>query len=338
MERNRRILVVDDQQDLCDQLAKLLVRSGKKNETLSLVQQMRARLLGGSQQITEAEENVSELPQYVVDIATQGEAAYEMVKKAVEEGNPYAVIFLDMRMPPGWDGLKTAKTIREADKNVEIVIMTAYADHDQKQIADTVGTPEKLLYIKKPFQAEEIYQLALSLTSKWSLEYSERQRKKWLEVLLKGMCKVKSHSISDKSAIYMSVLKSYIEFTGAARGFIISWNEKAGKWVIEAILDMEHSEAQKVTDEKSSYIYESKTIQHCEGKYLLPMKKDSFFAVAILYDDKAHADPEWYKLLCLFVMTTTEILSNTVSIQTLIENEKQAAVAEYIKKQAEAKK
>ena len=56
----------------------------------------------------------------------------------------------------GWDGLETATKVREVDKNIEIVIMTAYADHDQAQIAEQVGMPEKLLYIKKPFGKKEV--------------------------------------------------------------------------------------------------------------------------------------------------------------------------------------
>lgn len=207
MERNRRILVVDDQQDLREQLAKLLLRSGKKNETMSLVQQMRSKLLGETAEIfSDAAEGDDQ--SYVVDTAGQGEIAFEMVRKANEKDEPYALMFLDMRMPPGWDGLKTAKAIRDADRNIEIVIMTAYADHDQKQIADTVGTPEKLLYIKKPFQAEEIYQLALALTTKWSLELSEKQRRTWLEVLLRGMCKIKSPSIAESGSIYPQTFSS----------------------------------------------------------------------------------------------------------------------------------
>jgi signal transduction histidine kinase/DNA-binding response OmpR family regulator len=321
MERNRRILVVDDQQDLREQLAKLLLRSGKKNETMSLVQQMRSKLLGETAEIfSDAAEGDDQ--SYVVDTAGQGEIAFEMVKKANEKDEPYALMFLDMRMPPGWDGLKTAKAIRDADRNIEIVIMTAYADHDQKQIADTVGTPEKLLYIKKPFQAEEIYQLALALTTKWSLELSEKQRRTWLEVLLRGMCKIKSPSIAESGSIYPQTLKALTDFTESKKGLLAVYDECEGGWNIEAVTDGDRNDAEEFVKKNTSYLHESRTTQHFEGKYILPLRKDGFFAVAVLQDVKTKNDPEWYKLLSLLVMTSTEVLSNAVFMTDYIEKER----------------
>ena len=307
MERNTRIIVVDDQQDLCDQLAKLLLRSGRKNETLSLVQQMRAKLLGNTSESDDDSDGALEETGYIVDTANQGETAFEMVKKSNMSEAPYALAFIDMRMPPGWDGLKTAKSIREIDKEIEIVIMTAYADHDQKQIAETVGSPEKLLYIKKPFQAEEIYQLALSLTSKWSLESAEKNRRKWLEILLKAICKLKSYSLNENELVYQSTLKSLIEFTEAKSGFILKKYDFA--WKIETISGMEKTDVEKFIAEGEIKLDECTTIKHRGNKYLLPMKKGGFFVIAVVQDEKTHPDPEWYKLLCLYIMAVVEELS-----------------------------
>lgn len=331
MEYNRRILIVDDQQDLCEQLAKLLSRAGKKSETISLVQQMRTRLLGSIK--SEADESgEGEEPQYIVDIALQGKEAFEKIKKSQERGEPYAVMFLDMRMPPGWDGLETAKNIRELDRNIEIVIMTAYADHDQQQIAETVGLPEKLLYIKKPFQAEEIYQLALSLTTKWSLEQAEKQRKQWLEILLHDMSKIKSSSMTEKDEFYPTALKSFLDFTDASKGFIVSWDELRKKWKIEASLEMDKMEAENFIKDNSSRLSESRTTQHIEGKYLLPLKKNDFSAIVVIYNVATKSDPEWYKLLSLLVMTATEVISNTISINDQIKKEHFSAMGFAISK------
>ncbi len=323
MERNTRIIVVDDQQDLCDQLAKLLLRSGKKNESLSLVQQMRARLLGNTSE-SEDSDAQSDEPSYIVDTAFQGEQAWEMVRKANLAGTPYAVAFIDMRMPPGWDGMRTAKSIREVDKDIEIVIMTAYADHDQKQISDTVGTPEKLLYIKKPFQAEEIYQLALSLTSKWSLESAEKIRRKWLEILLKGICKVKSSSVTENEHAYVSTLKSMIDFASAKGGFMIR-REHAGNWTLQACSGLERASAISFMEENSKKLDECTAIRHFEGKYLLPMKKDGFFAILALIEEKTNNDPDWYKLLCLYIMAVVEELSWRENIVVQIARERNEA-------------
>jgi len=81
----------------------------------------------------------------------------------------YAVAFIDIRMPPGWDGIKTAQKIREIDRDIEIVIVTAYADVTRSQIVSNIGYPEKLLYLRKPFDNDELAQIALQLTTKWAV-------------------------------------------------------------------------------------------------------------------------------------------------------------------------
>lgn len=318
MERNKRILVVDDQSDLREQLAKLLKRSGKKNETVSLVQQMREKLLGHKKDDDEEEEDIPSEEGYVIDTVGQGQDAFEKVKEKNAENEPYALMFLDMRMPPGWDGLETAKRIREVDKDIEIVIMTAYADHDHRKIADTVGTPEKLLYIKKPFQAEEIHQLALSLTTKWTLEKTEKLRKEWLETLIRCMSKIKSVASVDQKNTYENTLKAVFDFTKASKGFITIKNEKEQKWNIGAFIDVDEKEVQAFVEENVKRLDESRTTQSVEGKYFLPLKKEGYSAIVILYDLKTHGDPEWYKLLSLLVMTASEILSNASLISEIL--------------------
>jgi two-component system, NtrC family, sensor kinase len=314
MKRNRKILVVDDQQDLREQLAKLLRKAGQKDETHSLIEQMRARLLGNKEATEEVpesdQESSDDVSPYIVEIAAQGEEAWNMVKEANKNDDSYAVMFLDMRMPPGWDGLETATKIREIDKNIEIVIMTAYADHDQAQIAEQVGMPEKLLYIKKPFQAEEIYQLALSLTSKYTLERADKEKKRWLESLLRGMSRLKSSKIGD-IAVYGTVLNAIINFTQAKSGFIAEYANKADShWINCTTVETEEKEALKYLEEQAARLEESRTTQNIEGKYILPLRKGEFFAVAVIDNVTTSTDPEWYKLLSLLMMTCSEVLNN----------------------------
>lgn len=323
MEKNNRILIVDDQQDLREQLAKLLRRSGKKNETTSFVQSMRDRLTG----VKKEEPKTTDVADtYVVDTASQGEEAFEMVKRANAENRPYAMLFTDMRMPPGWDGLETAKKIREIDKHIEIVIMTAFADHDQETIASEVGTPEKLLYIKKPFQSEEIYQLALSLTSKWNFEEIQRIRKDWLEVLIRSMSKVKMVTGIKISELYSTTLKSILAFTSATKGFIVVWEDtgSGAKWKIENFIGLEETEVAAFLAENSKRLYDSKTTQSFDGKYLLPLKREGYSAVVIIYDVMTQSDPEWYKLLSLLVMTASEVLSNSSQNEQMAKRQQMA--------------
>ncbi len=321
MGRNRRILIVDDQQDLREQLAKLLLRSGKKNETVSLVQQMRARLLGAKAEEEPTESAAGPENTYEVDTAGQGEEAFDMVKKSLEKNTPYAMMFLDMRMPPGWDGLQTAKKIREIDKFIEIVIMTAYADHDQKTIAETVGTPEKLLYIKKPFQSEEIHQLALSLTAKWDFEETERTRKMWLENLIRGMSKVKVIKTGKAGDTANAVLKSILSFTNSDKGFLAVLDSTGSKWKVECFSGMESKDALDFVEKNSARLIESRTTQTFEGRYLLPLKREGYSAVVVISDAVTQSDPEWYKLLSLMVMTSGEVLSTAALIDSSLSKE-----------------
>ncbi len=334
MQQNRRILIVDDQQDLREQLAKLLLRSGKTNETASLVQGIRARLGKQSEPSEDAASaSVKKITdqEYEVDTAAQGEEAFEMVKKALDQGEPYAMMFTDMRMPPGWDGLETSKRIREIDPFIEIVIMTAFADHDQKVVAQTVGTPHKLLYIKKPFQSEEIFQLALSLTAKWNFEETERIRKEWLEVLIRCMSKVKTVNSSKLKDIYSTILKAILSFTASTRGFIVNLADD-GRWDMEDSEGLDSLEVDNFLKQNSERLISSRTTQHFDGKYILPLKRENFSAVACIYDVETQNDPEWYKLLSLLVMTASEVLSSAVVAGSAIKREQLTNLSHAVQK------
>ncbi|ORE90741.1 response regulator receiver modulated diguanylate cyclase/phosphodiesterase [Aurantimonas sp. 22II-16-19i] len=82
----------------------------------------------------------------------------------------FAIVFLDMRMPPGIDGLETARRIRAIDPDVNIVIVTGYSDHKPSEIAAAIGRPERLFYLLKPFDGAELQQLATALASRWTLD------------------------------------------------------------------------------------------------------------------------------------------------------------------------
>lgn len=102
--------------------------------------------------------------------ASQGEDGVSIIKERLDSNDPIKVAFIDMRMPPGIDGAETARRIRDLDPRVEIVIVTAYSDLSLGEIVDEIGSPDKLLYLKKPFDIKEIRQLALNLTQKYKSE------------------------------------------------------------------------------------------------------------------------------------------------------------------------
>lgn len=155
---NNRILIVDDQEDIHRDFEEMLKPGLIKASTDDLA--------------TAFDSDVDEgfLPEFELLHARSGKEAYEEVEKAIEENNPIAVAYIDVRMPPGWDGVETTRRIREIDKSIEIVIMTAYTDKPLSEIIHDMELLHKLLYIRKPFAREEIQQMTISLSEKWNVE------------------------------------------------------------------------------------------------------------------------------------------------------------------------
>jgi PAS domain S-box-containing protein len=113
---------------------------------------------------------------FELDSAYQGQEALEMVKQALAANRPYALAFVDVRMPPGWDGVETIARIWEVDPGVQIVVCTAYADYSWEEMRAKVGQPDNLLVLKKPFDNIEVQQLAHALTKKWLLNFQARMQ------------------------------------------------------------------------------------------------------------------------------------------------------------------
>ena len=157
--RNRRILLIDDNPAIHDDFRKILA---KKDAAASVVDAQAAILFG---------ESKPELPgmDFSLDSAFQGEEALTKVRQSLTAGEPYAAAFVDMRMPPGWDGLETIQRIWQVDPDLETIICTAYSDHSWQEIQRRLGTSDRLLILKKPFDKVEVQQLALALTEKWNL-------------------------------------------------------------------------------------------------------------------------------------------------------------------------
>ncbi|MGB6977057.1 MAG: EAL domain-containing protein, partial [Gammaproteobacteria bacterium] len=99
----------------------------------------------------------------------QGQIGVDLVKKQLALGQHYTIIFVDIRMPPGWDGIKTITKIWEIDPEAQIVICTAYSDYSWEEILNKFGPTDQLLILKKPFDNIEVRQLVISLTKKWLL-------------------------------------------------------------------------------------------------------------------------------------------------------------------------
>lgn len=163
--RNRRILVVDDNRAIHDDFKKIL-QPGAEAHALH---EARALLFGG-------ESMLKALGNFELDYADQGQSGLALVQLARQEGRPYAMAFVDMRMPPGWDGLETIEHLWAVDQEIQTVICTAYTDHSWDDIIQRLGHDDRLLILQKPFSSIEVSQLAASLTRKWELARQARQR------------------------------------------------------------------------------------------------------------------------------------------------------------------
>jgi PAS domain S-box-containing protein len=156
---NHRILVVDDNPSIHADFRKILcpdLASKRKADSL------RAALFGEP-------EEVSDAVSFEVHSAHQGQEALEMVRESLAQGRPYAMAFVDVRMPPGWDGIETAARIWEIYPALQIVICTAYSDYSWEEIRGKLRQQDSLLILRKPFDNTEVQQLAHALTKKWSL-------------------------------------------------------------------------------------------------------------------------------------------------------------------------
>jgi diguanylate cyclase (GGDEF)-like protein len=120
-------------------------------------------------------------PMFEIDSALQGQEGVTRVRRSLEEGRPYALAFVDMRMPPGWDGLETIERLWAIDPNVQVVICSAHSDYDWLEVIRRLNYSDKLLVIKKPFEAIEVLQCANSLTRKWDNEGVLRREIRTLE-------------------------------------------------------------------------------------------------------------------------------------------------------------
>ena len=170
---NRRILLVDDNLSIHDDFRRILV---PRNSTVGL-DDAAAALFGAPAQPTASPE--SEV--FELDTAQQGQEACEKAAIAMAAGRRYALAFVDMRMPPGWDGLTTIGKLWEIDPELQIVICTAYSDRSWSEIQAALTARDRWLVLKKPFDKVEVLQLAQALTDKWHLTRLSRLQLATLE-------------------------------------------------------------------------------------------------------------------------------------------------------------
>ena len=167
-----KILVIDDNLAIHQDFIKIL----KPKEAMAGLDELDDALFGDSQS-----KEHSFLPSFHIDTASQGLQGIEMVRKAFESGSPYALAFVDIRMPPGLDGVQTIKNIWQIDPEIQTVICTAFSDYSWEETVQELGTSDNLLILKKPFDAVAVRQLACALTKKWKMLQTINENQEHLE-------------------------------------------------------------------------------------------------------------------------------------------------------------
>ena len=170
-DKGRRILVIDDNRAIHEDFRKVLSATKPQPSPLAEAE----AVLFDEKPETEVR------PSFHLDSAYQGKEGLALVRQSIQDHQPYAVAFVDIRMPPGWDGVETTQKLWEVDPDLQIVICTAYSDYSWDELIRKVGNSDRLLILKKPFDTVEVLQLANALSEKWRLHRKVRRQMDDLE-------------------------------------------------------------------------------------------------------------------------------------------------------------
>ena len=173
---NRRVLIIDDNAAIHLDFRKVLGAQAEHSAQAAL-DVLEAGLFGG-------DGAPAARPDFDIDSAHQGQEGVAMVSKALLDGRPYAMAFVDMRMPPGWDGLKTIERLWATDRDVQVVICSAHTDYDWTEVVQRLGHSDKLLVLRKPAEPIEVLQCATALCRKWENDRLVRDQMLRLEEVI----------------------------------------------------------------------------------------------------------------------------------------------------------
>jgi PAS domain S-box-containing protein len=200
VEPNHRILVIDDNQAIHDDLRKILLGEVKTQERL----QDDEVLLFGIEAVP--------ITRFEIDSAYQGQEGLAKLEQSLAEGRPYAMAFVDVRMPPGWDGVETITRLWQVYPNLQVVVCTAYSDYSWNGIQRRLGQSDNLLILKKPFDNIEVIQLAHALTRKWLVSGQAQAR-------LEDLDRMVAQRTAELQAANHRIEMQYVEKAAAEAAF-----------------------------------------------------------------------------------------------------------------------
>jgi CheY-like chemotaxis protein len=181
-----RILIVDDNPSIHEDFRKIL---GSKTSSSLRFEDAESALFG-----TDAAP--AERAGFQIDSAFQGQEGLTLVEKALGDNDPYVLAFVDVRMPPGWDGVETLNRIWQCAPELQAVICTAYSDYSWDEMTRRLGQKDNLLILKKPFETVEVLQMANALAQKWVLAGQAKLRHQELEAMVEQRTRELTQTVS----------------------------------------------------------------------------------------------------------------------------------------------
>jgi two-component system NtrC family sensor kinase len=306
---NTAVLVIDDEEMVRDNIEEILSprKSSLQHENI----EMAANILFDT--VTAPILRASNIPNFTVHKASNGMEGVEMVKQSIKEDRPYAVIFLDMRMP-GWDGMETAMQIRKYDNKAEIIFVTAFSDRSIDDIIAKAG--QNVGYHCKPYASEEITQLATKAVT----DYNKLRN---LEKLIEAISSISldEHQLNSLLQNVLDQLATYVETDMALLGKLHD-NQVYEKIFAIGAIEAKINLQELLKRVKSADIADGEVVQLDE---VVLARLDNYTIFAILKKDEKLKTEKLY-LLKLFVLNAAKAIHNAELREKLLQKEKLTAV------------
>ena len=313
-EPNTSVLVIDDEEMVRDNIEDILVPGGQSQEQDNISNAANILFDVPKPLLLPRTHNI---PIFTVDKASNGMDGVSKVKEALNRGCPYAVIFLDMRMP-GWNGLETAMEIRKYDIKAEIIFITAYSDRSIDEIVEQAG--QNVGYHCKPYAPEEIIQLATKAVT----DYNKLRN---LEKLIESISSIglNKHQLTSLLKNILDQLASSVETDMALIGKLHD-NFDYEKVLSIGALEEKININELIARVKNIKIEKDEVIQVDE---LILARMDNYSVFAVLKKQEKLKTEKMY-LLKLFVQNAAQAIRNAELNEKLIQKEKLSAVGQVM--------
>jgi two-component system NtrC family sensor kinase len=313
-ELNTAVLVIDDEEMVRDNIEDILIPNHKTEEQERINSAIDVLFDIPKPLLTTRTPNI---PVFTVDKASNGMEGLKAVQTALESGHPYAVIFLDMRMP-GWSGLETAIEIRKYDIKAEIIFITAYSDRSIDEIIEQAG--QNVGYHCKPYAPEEIIQLATKAVT----DYNKLRN---LEKLIESISSIglNKHQLNSLLKNILDQLASSVETDMALIGKLhddFSYEKVLSIGALEENINI----SELISRVNSIPIEKDEVVQVEE---LVLARMDNYSVFALLKKHEKLKTEKMY-LLKLFVQNAAQAIRNAEMQEKLVQKEKLSAVGQVI--------